>query len=206
MATNHARNAANTSDMSDYETAGAQDLPFDVTKRPKAPPIPDVTPEQSQRGGHLAMIHRLHLHDLQRLRGVIDRIEDGEEATTELAEGVSGLKMHDNMRRFGTLCGRECAALTFHHDAEESMVFPHLSAHGSEGLRKVVEQLMEEHRHVHALLIELDANAVTLCEKPGSETFSALKGTFEKLHRLVVSHFGYEETELRDALGYHGIV
>ena len=28
-----------------------------------------------------------------------------------------------------------------------------------------------------------------------------LKATFEQLHNVVISHFGYEETELREALG-----
>ncbi|MCC5963491.1 MAG: hemerythrin domain-containing protein [Rhodobacteraceae bacterium] len=112
--------------------------------------------------------------------------------------------MISNYRLFGNLCGQECQRLTCHHTAEDQKIFPALMQ-GSEGQRRVVERLMYEHTIIHALLEDLKTRAVALLQSPEQEDFTALSETFRQLAATLRSHFGDEETELEDAIGYHGI-
>lgn len=173
--------------------------------RPKAPKIEGATDADRRRGRHLAMIHEMHLEELDRLGQVIAHIETGDAGDSELADGLAGLSMADNYRLFGNLCGQECRILTFHHTAEDRMLFPMLRENTTDGLRKVVEKLMEEHEVVHRLIEALMAATQRLFSDPGEESYRALKAAFEDIDRAVRSHFGYEQTELEEAIGYYGV-
>ncbi|MFZ9072628.1 MAG: hemerythrin domain-containing protein, partial [Paracoccaceae bacterium] len=105
------------------------------------------------------------------------------------------------MRMFGTLCGRECQVLNFHHDAEEQMIFPELERQNIDALSKIVERLRQEHLVVHELLKRLEEAADKLIKDTSTSNFDEITEIFEQLHKVVKSHFGYEETELREALG-----
>jgi hypothetical protein len=174
---------------------------LDDRTRPKAPKIEGVTPAQRAHGRRLAMIHRFHLQQMAEVHLAMERIEAGEEELARLGDAVSSMQMADNYRRFGALCGRECELLTFHHTGEDQLLFPALDK-GSEGLRKVVERLRAEHEIVHQLLEELEAAAIRTMQQPGPDTFASLREVFETLERVVVSHFGYEQEELEEAIGY----
>lgn len=180
--------------------------PLDEASRPKAPPIPGATAMHRNRGLHLAEIHRWHLAEIDHLHAIMARIAEGAEAPGALAAAVPGLDMTRNFRAFGTLCGRECRVLTFHHDAEEMQIFPALEQAGSPGLAAVVARLRQEHLLVHHLIERLDRDADRLEAEPGPESFAAAGDTLRELTRVVRSHFGYEETELAEALGWHGLV
>ena len=95
--------------------------------------------------------------------------------------------------------------LTFHHTAEDRMLFPALAAQDNDGLRKVVERLAAEHEVIHHLIERMEAAARAAMSEPGPETFASLRESFETLERVVVSHFGYEQEELEEALGYYEI-
>ncbi|GGL68334.1 hemerythrin domain-containing protein [Wenxinia marina] len=171
--------------------------------RPAAPPIAGVTPAQREAGGHLAAIHRYHLMEIARLTRVMDALEAGEYQPGKLAETLHETQMLQNLRAVGTLCGRECMALTAHHDIEEAHMFPGLSAVGVAALTAVVDRLKEEHLVVHELLHRFEEAARALDAAPGADTFADARAVLEKLAQVVASHFGYEETELRDAIGVH---
>lgn len=94
--------------------------------------------------------------------------------------------------------------LTFHHTAEDSYVFPALMQ-GSDGLREVVERLAAEHKIIHRLLEHMEERAVAIISDPGAENFARLKDVFELLEKVVTSHFGYEQTELEEAIGYWNV-
>ncbi|WP_309085830.1 hemerythrin domain-containing protein [Chelativorans sp.] len=177
---------------------------LDDRTRPKAPKVEGVTPAQRAHGKRLAMIHNLHLQQMAEVRRVMERIAAGEESVASLGDAVSSLQMAHNYRQFGALCGRECVALTFHHTSEDQLVFPALER-GSEGLRKVVERLRAEHDIIHQILVQYEAAALEAMEAPGPETFAALRELFETLDRVVKSHFGYEQEELEEALGYMNV-
>jgi len=90
--------------------------------------------------------------------------------------------------------------LTGHHTIEDLHMFPLLHEEGDVGLKKVVERLMAEHLVVHELIEELEQRAWACLQSPSPETFADAKKTFLDLNTCVRSHFGYEETELEDAL------
>ncbi len=178
---------------------------LDDATRPKAPKIKGITPEQRQLGKRLALFHRHHLQQLHAVIHVMQRVEAGEDALARLGSEISDMQMASNYRHFGNLCGQECQVLTFHHSIEDQHIFPLLQESGSNGLKKVIERLREEHLVIHRALDALEAGAVAAIRKPGTETFAPLKAMLLQLEKLVKSHFGYEETELEEALGHFGI-
>jgi hypothetical protein len=72
---------------------------------------------------------------------------------------------------------------------------------GSGGLRKVVERRAGEHLVIQELLDELEAGSSAALQTSTPEAYATLRATFKTLDTCVRSHFGYEETELEDALG-----
>lgn len=55
----------------------------------------------------------------------------------------------------------------------------------------------------HELIIRLGRAAEALAEDPRDANFVQAAATFRKLEEVVRSHFGYEETELAEAIGYY---
>ena len=170
-------------------------------ERPSMPALQNVTVAEQRAGLHLAAIHRMHLRDMQRLAHVLEQVEQGAVSPEVFAEEVSNVELSHNMRMFGTMCGRECQVLTFHHDAEEHMIFPQLEQQNIQALSRVVDRLKQEHLIVHELITRLETAAQALVRNPDEQNFAKTKATFAQLHTVVISHFGYEETELREALG-----
>jgi Hemerythrin HHE cation binding domain. len=169
-------------------------------ERPQAPPLTGVTERQRAQGRHLAVIHRHHLMDVARLLSLVARIETDRSAAPALAAVVAGLEMRRNLSMFGALCGRECMALTFHHDAEESHIFPEIAR--MDGFAPLIAKLRQEHEVVHALIDELGDGAEALSARPEDDAaYAALKDTVTRLEAVLRSHFRYEETELEEALG-----
>lgn len=179
-------------------------LTLDEASRPKAPKIEGLTPEQRLRGKRLAMIHMMHLQQIAQVEQVLRQIEEGRAEAARAAETIADLHMIVSYRLYGNLCGRECRLLTFHHMSEDEQIFPVLM-HGSEGLRRVIERLSKEHGVIHALLERLEDQAIALLEEPEQTNFVRLKEIFEQVTRTVRSHFGYEQVELEEAIGFYNI-
>ena len=168
---------------------------LDDSKRPKAPKIENLTPDQRRQGRRLSLFHNLHRKQLREVERAMVQIDD------TLLVKISQLDMRHNFKVFGNMCGQECQMLSGHHAIEDQAVFPVLHETGSAGLKKVVERLMAEHLVVHELIEALEALAITAIQNPTPENHTKLKQSFTELNTCVQSHFGYEETELEDALG-----
>ena len=177
------------------------ELNVEFGERPSMPALQNVTEAEHRAGLHLAAIHRMHLRDMQRLTHMLEQVEQGAVSPEVFAQEVSNVEFTHNMRMFGTMCGRECQVLTFHHDAEEHMIFPQLEQQNIQALSRVVERLKQEHLIVHELITRLETAAQALVQNPDEHNLAKTKATFAQLHTVVISHFGYEETELREALG-----
>ncbi len=177
------------------------DLNVDFGTRPKMEPLSGVKDHHRRQGMHLAAIHRMHLRDMKQIGGLIQEVMVDHSKSAELLTAIQQAEFGKNMRLVGTLCGRECQVLTFHHDAEENMIFPQLEQQNITILTKVVVRLKQEHLIVHELLDRLEESAQVLVNSPSIEQGQKTQAIFDQLFRVVVSHFGYEETELRDALG-----
>jgi hypothetical protein len=178
-------------------------LPDDST-RPTAPKIPGVTEAQRRQGRRLALFHEMHLRELAKVRRAMAGVFAGEGTAEALLITISSMQMFGNMRQFGNLCGAACEMLTGHHMIEDEYVFPALHGH-TEGLNRVVERLQAEHLVIHELLVRLEAAARALIADPGAKTARELRTEFARLEGFVISHFGYEQTELEEALGFHNI-
>ena len=178
-------------------------LPDDNT-RPKAPKIRNVTAWQRNNGKRLALFHEMHLRELARVRRAMERVAAGEGSAADLAKDISSLQMISNYRQFGNLCGAACDMLTGHHSIEDAYVFPRLKGH-SDGLTKVIERLQLEHGVIHSILVRLEAAAIALITDPGPVNAAALRAVYLILEEFVVSHFGYEQGELEEALGSYEI-
>jgi hypothetical protein len=179
------------------------DIPDDST-RPKAPTIDWVTDRHRRQGRRLALFHEMHLRELALVKTAMDRVFDGSGSAQTLVLTISSMQMVANMRLFGTMCGQACAMLTGHHSIEDQWVFPALE-NRTDGLNKVIERLRAEHLVIHQLLVQMEAAAHTLITEPGTANAASLQLEFNRLHAFVISHFGYEQTELEEALGFYGV-
>lgn len=189
--------------MTDYSNHSLEELNLNEADRPKAPAVPEATDLHRKQGRQLAAIHRHYLMEMAQIGAVLARIEARDSPPAHLKRLVLSLDMAENFRGFGSLCGRECQVLKFHHDIEGSDMFPRVAASGGGKFRKVVAKLKAEHEVVHELIIRLDRAADALTNDPSEANFAYAAATFRKLEEIVRSHFGYEETELAEAIGYY---
>ena len=181
------------------------DIAFlDDATRPLAPRLTDVTPEQRAPGLHLKEIHDHLRRNMKTLRALIDRAAAGQVTAAEVRETGAGLEMTTNYRRFGNLCGQHCAIVDQHHSIEDYALFPRLSAK-AEAWRKVTDRLAAEHVVVHELLVRQMEAIDALAEAPGRETFERATTVYNALERVLLSHLGYEEDQIGDAIGYFGL-
>ena len=178
---------------------------LDPTTRPKMTKIEGATDAQRRHGRRLAAIHEMHLRQMRQVRHVMEQVASGERQLAALDTALSELDMRHNYRVFGSVCGQECGMLTGHHTIEDRYLFPVLAAQDNPILRRVVERLMAEHEIVHAYIERMEDAATELMNQPGPDTFAALREAFETLESFVVSHFGYEQEELEEALGYYEV-
>ena len=177
-------------------------IPFlDDATRPRAPAIPGVTPMQRARGRRLGLYHRHHLAELAAVRVALDRFRSGTGTVEAVSEGVASLSMVASYRAFGNLCGQQCQMLQMHHDIEEGSVFPAIRQDA--GMRPVLDRLGAEHRTVHALLERILQIARAIAVDPRRDYALALGRIYETFERIVISHFGYEERELEEAIGFY---
>ncbi len=189
--------------MTELSNQPLDQLSLDEAARPTAPPVPEATDAHRRQGRQLAAIHRHYLMEIAQIGAVLARIEARDSPPEDLKRIVLSLDMAENFRAFGSLCGRECQILKFHHDIESVDMFPRIEAAGSGKFREVVAKLKAEHAVVHELILRLDRAADVLTEDPNDANFLHAATTFRKLEEVVRSHFGYEETELAEAIGYY---
>lgn len=180
-----------------------KDLNVEFGERPLAPDFPQATQAHREQGRTLAYIHAHHLAELSRIAKIMEQIQAGLADADALVNTIADLELTGNLRGFGTICGRECSFLTFHHDAEERMIFPQLAAQHNPALSALVDRLQAEHLVVHELLERLDGAARTLRATPDADQFAQVSAIFRQLVKVVESHFGYEETQLEAALGLY---
>ncbi|MDO5632211.1 MAG: hemerythrin domain-containing protein [Paracoccus sp. (in: a-proteobacteria)] len=177
----------------------------DDAARPKAPPIPGLTPMQELHGKGLARIHRMYLKELTAVARLMADIRAGQASPQALPSAIAGMTLTQNLALFGSVCGRQCALLQNHHDIEEHWMFPAIAEHEQAGLGAVLERLKAEHKVIHSLIGQLRQVAEDLAQAADDAGFAACATAFDRLDRAIRSHFGYEETQLGPAMGYLGI-
>lgn len=178
---------------------------LDDATRPAPVRLEGLTHDQKAAGAHLRAIHD-HLRDNMKTLGkMIERAARGEASATQVAEETSGLAMIANYRRFGNLCGQHCQIVNVHHSIEDEVLFPAIAAQGA-AFAAIADRLKAEHVVVHELLVRLVAALGALAEAPGGDRFDEAVEIYRALERVLLSHLGYEEDAIGDALGYFGVM
>lgn len=178
---------------------------LDDATRPTVPRLEGLTLAQRQAGEHLKEVHDHLRQNMQAIRTLIDRARGGLVSREEVARETAELTMVSNFRRFGNLCGQHCQVVNTHHSLEDAYVFPSIASI-SEGYRAVADRLQAEHVVVHQLLERQIETLNAMIETPSAESFGEAVEVFEALERVLLSHLGYEEEQIGDALGVYGLI
>jgi predicted glycoside hydrolase/deacetylase ChbG (UPF0249 family) len=178
---------------------------LDDATRPPIQKLEGLTERQRAAGRHLKDIHD-HLRDnLVTLGKLIERASAGGVSSAQIAEETDNLAMVANYRRFGNLCGQYCQFVHTHHSIEDAHLFPALARQG-DAFKAIAERLEAEHVVVHELLVRLIEALNALAAEPTPSRFEDARTVFVALERVLLSHLGYEEEAIGDALGYFGIM
>jgi len=141
---------------------------------------------------------------MKTLGKLIERASAGGVTQAEISAEADGLAMVNNYRRFGNLCGQHCQIVHTHHSIEDYAIFPALARQGA-AFKAVADRLQAEHVVVHELLERLVDALNALAAEPTLSRFDDAKTVYQALERVLLSHLGYEEEAMGDALGYFGI-
>jgi predicted glycoside hydrolase/deacetylase ChbG (UPF0249 family) len=177
---------------------------LDDATRPPVQRLDGLTEAQREPGQHLRMIHD-HLRDNMKTLGkLIERANAGSVSRADIAAETGDLAMVANYRRFGNLCGQHCSIVNTHHSIEDYAIFPALALQGP-AFKAIADRLRAEHVVVHELLERLVDALNALAAEPTESRFEDAKTVYHALERVLLSHLGYEEDAMGDALGYFGL-
>ena len=181
------------------------DIDFlDDATRPALQKLDGLTEEQRLPGQHLKMIHDHLRQNMEVLGRLIERASTGAVSPAQVEAETSSMVMISNFRRFGNLCGQYCQFVDTHHSIEDYAIFPRLAQQGT-AFKAIAERLRAEHVVVHELLLRLVDALNALAGEPTEARFDDAKSIYQALERVLLSHLGYEEDAMGDALGYFGI-
>ncbi len=125
------------------------------------------------------------------LRGELTRL--GDEVDAHLSgqgERPANLTAH---------CLSFCAAVTTHHQGEDTGAFP-LLARDFPQLRPIVEKLAQDHVLVSGLLQSLRRVVDGIPDEPDEADARRIRGELGGLHAILESHFSFEERRIVAAL------
>jgi hemerythrin-like domain-containing protein len=181
------------------------DIAFlDDATRPELPKLEGLTAAQRAPGQQLKMVHDHLRENMEVLGRLIERASEGRVSAAEIEAQTANLTMLANYRRFGNLCGQHCQTVEMHHSIEDQAIFPTLRRQG-DVFKKIADRLQAEHVVVHELLVRLVDALQTLADEPSAEHFDDAREIYHALERVLLSHLGYEEDAMGDALGYFGL-
>ena len=181
------------------------DIAFlDDATRPPLQKLEGLTEEQRLPGLHLKMIHDHLRQNMEVLGRLIERASTGAVSPAQVEAETGDIVMISNFRRFGNLCGQYCQFVDTHHSIEDYAIFPSLAQQGA-AFKAIADRLRAEHVVVHQLLERLVDALMALAAEPNAARFEDAKTIYRTLERILLSHLGYEEDAMGDALGYFGI-
>lgn len=174
---------------------------LDDATRPAPIKLEGLTEAQRAPGQHLREVHDHLRGNMKTLALLIERAAAGEVDAAAVTDEAASLAMVANYRRFGNLCGQHCNIVNAHHSIEDAALFPAIAAQGA-GFKAIADRLQAEHAVVHELLLRLIDALGELALEPGPSRFATALEIYRALERVLLSHLGYEEEAIGDALGY----
>ena len=173
---------------------------LDDATRPRPIRLESLTEAQRAPGLHLKEVHDHLRGNMLTLGRLIERAAAGGQNAAALTAEAANLAMVANYRRFGVLCGEHCQIVNMHHSIEDAAIFPAIAAQGP-GFKAIADRLRAEHVVVHQLLERLIDALGELADEPGPQKVAATLEIYRALERVLLSHLGYEEEAIGDALG-----
>ena len=180
-------------------------LPWDESARPAGPapdPGRELTAAELATGQHLVDVHDGLRAELERLRGVLDEVGEGETDPAALRSFFNRMTIRQNNWTLGAFCQSYCRAVTGHHSLEDSSVFPHLGQADSR-LEPVLARLGEEHETIAEILERIDRALVALVASE-PDAMSRVRGSVDLITDAMASHFSSEDRELVEPLARLG--
>ena len=104
-------------------------LPWDEGTRPAGPEPEsgrEYSAEELATGQHLVDVHDGLRAELERLRGVLDEVEEGSADPEARRSFFNRMAIRQNNWTLGAFCQSYCRAVSGHHTLEDSSVLPHL--------------------------------------------------------------------------------
>jgi hypothetical protein len=184
---------------------------WDETTRPSVPAPRQTrtyTAHEQAAGQHLVDIHDGLRAELERLRELIEQVEqaagpaDQGAAQVEHARSlINTMAMRQNNWTLGAFCESYCRILTGHHGLEDRSVFPHLRR-SEPRLAPVLDRLQEEHEVIAGVLDRVDRALVAMVTRADGR--AELRRAVDLLSDTLLSHLSYEERELVEPLARFG--
>ena len=101
------------------------------------------------------------------------------------------------------ICGLSSATLHHHHSSEDRYVWPLLEQRAPAQLSEHVTAAMQQHRHVHAVQAQVDAELPIWSCGASADSRERLAGALERLAGALIEHMDYEERNVVPLMETH---
>jgi hemerythrin-like domain-containing protein len=179
--------------------------PWDESERPHGPgpdPERDYSADEQAAGRHLIDVHDMLRAELNRLRDLIEQVDQGTTSAAAVRSHLNRMAIRQNNWTLGTFCETYCGNVARHHTLEDRSVFPHLRR-SDQRLAAVLDRLGEEHEAIAEILERVDEALIDLVSSE-PEGMEELRSAVDLLTDAMSSHFSYEERELTEPLARLG--
>lgn len=189
----------------DDGTRLSDEQPWDDDARPAGPPLDrerSYSSDEQAAGRHLIDVHDMLRGELERLRSLIEQVDQGTTNASDVRSYLNRMAIRQNNWTLGTFCETYCGNVTRHHTLEDRSVFPHLRQ-SDDRLAAVLDRLGEEHEVITEILERVDASLVDLVSSE-VDGIAQVHAAVDLLTDALNSHFSYEERELTEPLARLG--
>jgi len=149
---------------------------------------PTSVPVEGFFGREMAMVHRMFRREFLLSSGVVRRVDSGD------ARRAHCVAAH---LRFIS------ATLHHHHSSEDRYVWPLLEQRAPAQLSEHVTAAMQQHRHVHAVQAQVDAELPIWSCGASADSRERLAGALERLAGALIEHMDYEERNVVPLMETH---
>jgi hypothetical protein len=181
------------------------DDPLRESARPDTVRGIELDDAQRAPGEHLRAVHDMYRGELDVLERLAALVRAGDGDLDDLRGTIHGMAVRTNVEQFGAICLRYCGMVATHHTIEDRAIFPAVAA-ADDRYARLVEQLEHEHHAIHGQLRRLDGAVLAMDRDRSDATVAVVLDEVTELARALRSHFAYEETQLAEPLGLHGVM
>ncbi len=158
----------------------------------------DATPQGEALYQDLLWVHSLVRHDLQVVRELAARVEQGLDAD-QLRSELEELETSGPLWHLRVNCLQYCRFVHHHHRLEDVALFPAIRRQNPE-LGSVVDRLQADHRRVAEILDEIEAAADQLTEEESPQARERVTAGLDALAEHLLTHLDFEEESVGPAL------